>query len=114
MALYTRNIVIDVNSDYEEIFPSIKNSNNSLLDLTGYTFVGELKKHPLSLNKTASFNVSIADTSMGKIKISLGSSITQNINPGRYSYDVLMNTGSKLTRIFEGSALATPGVTTAG
>ena len=49
----------------------------------------------------------------GQVKISLGSTITNNLKPGRYSYDVLLKDSSNLkTRIVEGSALVTAGVTT--
>ena len=48
----------------------------------------------------------------GQVKISLGSTITNGLKAGRYSYDLLLNDGSTKTRVVEGSALVTAGVTT--
>ena len=48
----------------------------------------------------------------GELVISLGSSITSTLKPGRYSYDILIDDGIKKKRVVEGSALVTAGVTT--
>jgi hypothetical protein len=47
------------------------------------------------------------------IKISLGSSITTSLRPWRYCYDILLEGGGTKTRVVEGSALVTAGITTA-
>ena len=70
-----------------------------------------MKKHPASLNDTATFSVSIVNALLGQLKISLGSATTKDIKPGRYSYDILLNDGSIKTRIVSGSAIVTAGVT---
>jgi len=49
----------------------------------------------------------------GQLKISLGSTTTSALKPGRYSYDVLLTDASSIkTRVVEGSAIVTSGVTT--
>ena len=48
----------------------------------------------------------------GSLSLSLGSTITSGLKPGRYCYDVLVNDGTKKTRVVEGSALVTAGITT--
>ncbi len=111
MAAYISNIVIDAGADFDQIF-NLENVANAPLDLTGYTATSKLKKHPASLNNTATFVVSFPNRTQGQIKISLGSTLTSAIKAGRYSYDILLNDGSVKTRIVSGSAIVTAGVTT--
>ena len=111
MAAYLSNIVIDAGADFDQIF-NLENVANAPLDLTGYTATSKLKKHPASLNNTATFVVSFPNRTQGQIKISLGSTLTAAIKAGRYSYDILLNDGSLKTRIVSGSAIVTAGVTT--
>tara|TARA_B000000557_G_scaffold259952_1_gene256589 strand:- start:223 stop:561 length:339 start_codon:yes stop_codon:yes gene_type:complete len=111
MAAYISNIVIDAGADFDQIF-NLENVANAPLDLTGYTATSKLKKHPASLNNTATFVVSFPNRTQGQIKISLGSTLTSAIKAGRYSYDILLNDGSLKTRIVSGSAIVTAGVTT--
>ena len=111
MAAYISNIVIDAGADFDQIF-NLENVANAPLDLTGYTATSKLKKHPASLNNTATFIVSFPNRTQGQIKISLGSTLTSAIKAGRYSYDILLNDGSVKTRIVSGSAIITAGVTT--
>lgn len=111
MAAYISNIVIDAGADFNQIF-TLEGSNNSALNLTGYSATAKMKKHPASLNDTASFSVSIVNAQLGQLKISLGSATTKDIKPGRYSYDILLvsNAGIK-SRVIGGSAIVTAGVT---
>jgi len=110
MAAYISNIIIDAGADFNQIF-TLEGSNNSALNLTGYSATAKMKKHPASLNDTATFSVSIVNAQLGQLKISLGSATTKDIKPGRYSYDILLNDGSVKTRIVSGSAIVTAGVT---
>ena len=111
MAAYISNIVIYAGADFNQIF-TLEGSNNSALNLTGYSATAKMKKHPASLNDTASFSVSIVNAQLGQLKISLGSATTKDIKPGRYSYDILLvsNAGIK-SRVIGGSAIVTAGVT---
>ena len=111
MAAYVSNIVIDQGADFNQTY-NLENSANAPLDLTGYTATSVLKKHPQSLLETATFVCSFPNRTQGQLKISLGSSITPDLKPGRYSYDILLNSGTLKTRVVEGSALVTAGVTT--
>ena len=111
MTVYVSNIVINAGSDFSQTF-NLENVVNSPLDLTGYTGSASIKKHPASLRTTASFVVSFPDRIFGQVALSLGSSITSNLKPGRYCYDILLNSGSVKTRVVEGSAIVTAGITT--
>jgi len=112
MAIYVANITIPGGADFNQTF-LLESVANTPLNLTGYTGNAKLKKSPASLNTTATFTVSFPNPSDGKVKISLGSSITSTLRPGRYCYDILLNSGTAKTRVVEGSALVTAGITTA-
>ncbi len=112
MAAYVSNVVIDAGADFNQTF-NLEDSSNAPLNLTGYTGFSKMKKHPRSLGVTATFSVSFPDRSAGQVKISLASSTTAGLKPGRYCYDVLVSSASSIkTRIVEGSAIVTAGVTT--
>ena len=111
MTVYVSNIIIDAGSDFSQTF-NLENIANSPLNLTGYTGSALMKKHPASLTTTASFVVSFPNRMAGQVKLSLGSSITSTLKPGRYCYDILLNDGSTKSRIVEGSAIVTAGITT--
>ena len=65
------------------------------------------------MNTSATFTVSFPDRTDGRVKISLSSTITSALRPGRYCYDILLDSGTAKTRVVEGSALVTAGITTA-
>ena len=112
MAAYVSNIVVDVGANFDQSF-NLESNANAPLNLTGFTGAANLKKSALSLATAASFVVSFPDPLQGQLKISLGSTITAGLKPGRYVYDVLLTDASSLkTRVVEGSAIVTAGVTT--
>lgn len=111
MSVYVSNITIPVGADFEQTFSLEDNISNSYLDLSGYSASSILKKHPASLTTTAIFEVSFSNRNFGELAISLGSSITSLLKPGRYCYDILLSDGIKKSRVVEGSALVTAGVT---
>jgi len=111
MAAYVSNIVIDVGSDFNQTF-YLETTSNAPLNLTGYTATSKMKKHSSSMTTAASFSVSFPNPTNGSLMLSLGSSITSGLKPGRYCYDVLVNDGFVKTRVVEGSALVTAGITT--
>tara|TARA_Y100001973_G_C5205086_1_gene340927 strand:- start:3061 stop:3402 length:342 start_codon:yes stop_codon:yes gene_type:complete len=111
MAAYISNIVIDAGADFNQTF-NLEGSNNSALNLTGYYATAKMKKHPASLNDTATFAVSFPNRPQGQLKISLTSNVTASLKAGRYSYDVLLESDAGLkTRVIGGSAIVTAGVT---
>jgi len=111
MAAYVSNIVIDVGADFSQTF-NLETSSNAPMNLTGYTGSSIMKKHPSSLTTTATFAVSFPQPTAGQLQVSLGSTVTNSLKPGRYVYDILINDGSIKTRVVEGSAIVTAGVTT--
>jgi hypothetical protein len=112
MAIYVANITIPGGADFNQTF-FLESTANTPLNLTGYTGYAKLKKSPASLNTSAAFTVSFPNRPDGRVKISLGSTITASLRPGRYCYDILLDSGTAKTRVVEGSALVTAGITTA-
>ena len=112
-ASYVSNIIINSGTDFTQTF-DLETSADSPLNLTGYTAYAAMKKSSASSNTTANFVVSFPNRLFGKITISLGSSMTSTIRPGRYCYDILLvNSTSFKTRVVEGSAIVTAGIATA-
>ena len=111
MAAYVSNIIVDQGADFTQTF-NLEGSNNAPLNLTGYSGASFMKKSTRSLTNTATFTVSFPNRVAGQLRISLTPAITSGLKPGRYSYDILIDNGSVKTRIVEGSAIVTAGVTT--
>jgi hypothetical protein len=112
MSVYVSNITIPSGADFDQTF-ILEDSSGGILDLTGYTAASILKKHPESSKVAAVFEIifPIARRT-GQLKIALASSITSSLKPGRYCYDILIDDGQERSRVIEGSALVTAGVTT--
>ena len=110
-AVYTSNLTVNCNSDFNQTFELENSDSSSALDLTGYTITSQMRKHAGSSTKT-DFTTSIVSATAGRIKISLTDTVCAAIKPGRYVYDVLVtdSVGMK-TRVVEGSVLVREAVT---
>lgn len=111
MSVYVRNLSFDNNDDFSEIF-ELEQTGGTPINLTGFNASSFMRKSPESTSYTA-FNVGIISATDGKIELSLGSSITSTLNPGRYVYDVLLvrPNGSKTIGV-EGNVLVRGGIST--
>ena len=111
MPVYTSNIVIHTSTDFEQIFVFENEDSDSALNLTGYTGCAKLKKYEAS-SPAANFEVVITNIELGKVRIALGSTMTSNLKPGKYFYDLLLNSPTGTTsRVVEGTALVKKSVT---
>jgi hypothetical protein len=54
----------------------------------------------------------ILDGINGRVNVTVDATTTGNIAPGRYSYDLVLDSGSEVTRILEGKFVVTGAVTT--
>lgn len=52
------------------------------------------------------------DQSSGRINVTLSAATTGAIAAGRYSYDLVLDSGAEITRILEGKFIVTGAVTT--
>lgn len=46
----------------------------------------------------------------GRIKVTIPSTTTAGFSPSRHAYDLVLNSGSVVTRVLEGKFVVTPGV----
>ena len=102
------NLVIDRGSDFSTTI-DITDDDGNAIDLSTFTAAGKIKKHYTSLT-SVNFNVTL--TSSGIMTIALAANTSEQIEPGRYVYDVELtsNTGG-ITRVIEGIVTVTPSVT---
>ncbi len=83
-------------------------------NLTGYT--GTMTVRPFVGSSTTTLTATIAngymtfDALVGRVTVTFPASIT-NITAGRYVYDLVLTSGSIITRVLEGQFTVTPGVT---
>jgi hypothetical protein len=111
-AVYVSNLVINAGADFSQVFTLESNATNSVLDLSTYTITSQMRKHSAS-SSAINFDSSILNPLQGTIKIGLTSSITSDIKPGRYIYDInAYNSSNHSTiRVIEGMVLVREGVT---
>jgi len=104
------NIFIDQGSTYS-VTLEVTDSSGAQFDLTGYTAESQIRKTYTSTDATANFTASL-NINEGTVTLSISDSITNNISAGRYVYDCIITDQSGVkTRILEGQATITPGVT---
>ena len=107
------NLVCDQATTFNFIF-SI-NNNNTLLDLTGYT--GTMTVRPFVGASTTTVVASTANGRMtlggiaGTVTVLIDATTTGAIGSGRYVYDLVLTTGSTVTRYLEGKFIVTGAVT---
>lgn len=112
MTVYVNNITINTGEYFSRDF-YLDNIDGTPLNLVGYAGSSYIRKHPESLNPTAKFNVGFIDRANGRIRVSLASTITAEIKPGRYVYDVLFTDNTtKKSIVIEGNVLATEDIST--
>ena len=104
------NLYIDQGTDYT-ITVDVTDSAGDILDLTGYTATAQIRKTYTSSSLSATFTTSIA-AAAGQVTISLTDTQTSALEAGRYVYDLNIESGGGVkTRVIEGQAVITPGVT---
>jgi hypothetical protein len=91
------------------------NNNNTLLDLTGYT--GTMTVRPFVGASTTTVVASTANGRMtlggiaGTVTVTIDATTTGDIGAGRYSYDLVLTSGTTVTRYLEGKFIVTGAVT---
>ncbi len=85
-------------------------------NLTGYT--GTMTVRPFVGASTTTVVASTANGRMvfdainGRVTVTLSSTITGDIDAGRYAYDLVLDSGGTVTRVLEGKFIVTGAVTT--
>ena len=107
------NLVCDQATTFNFQFQILNDSTP--WDLTGYT--GTMTVRPFVGASTVTVVASTANgamvltTSTGRINVTLSAATTGAIAAGRYAYDLVLNSGSTVTRILEGKFIVTGAVT---
>ncbi len=108
------NLVCDQATTFNFQF-QIKNDSTPW-DLTGYT--GVMTVRPFVGAQTTTVVASTDNGRMvltaltGRINVTIDATTTGNIAAGRYSYDLVLDSGAEVTRILEGKFIVTGAVTT--
>ena len=104
------NLTVDQGSTFT-VTVDITDADGNILNLTGYTVAGQIRKNYDSSTFTA-FTGAVSNAALGQITISLTSPQTNTLVAGRYVYDVeITSSASAVTRVLEGQLEVTPGVT---
>ena len=113
MAVYVSNIVIEQGFDFETTFELENALTNQPLDLSSFNTPEAKLRKSYSSSTSYDFSASFVDELDGKFLISMGSSITSQLKPGRYVYDVKLTTSAtgRSEKAVEGSAIVRGGVT---
>lgn len=103
------NLVIDQGTDFSATI-DVTDSNNDPFDLTNYTTAAQMRK---SYASTTAYSFTATDNnSGGQITLSMANSVTNQLDPGRYLYDVeIASSGGNVSRVVEGIVTVTPGIT---
>jgi len=109
-SIYVSNLIINSGSSFSQDFFLEDSATNSALDLSSSNVDSQMRKWSGSTGVTT-FTTSIVNSETGQVRLSLGSSITSALKPGRYVYDVLLTTNNSTTRVVEGMVLVREGVT---
>jgi len=108
MAVYA-NLTIDQGSNFSSTV-TVEDQDGLTFNLTSYTARGQIRKSYSSTSYTP-FATTIPSPSSGKIEISLTSTQTAALKPGRYVYDIEIVQGNLVNRVIEGQIEVTPRVT---
>ena len=109
MSAYPLNLVIDQGTDFD-ITLTVRNTDNSPLNLMGYEGISLLRKHYTSTTSYP-FTLTFVDRLNGKISLFMSDTITSTLSEGRYVYDiVLISPNTTRKRTIQGNVLVSPGV----
>lgn len=108
----TYNLTLEQATTFNFQF-QIKNDSTPW-NLTGYT--GTMTVRPFTGSSTATFVATLTngymefDELVGRVTVTFPASIT-NVTPGRFVYDLVLDSGEEITRILEGQFTVIAGVT---
>ena len=109
MAIKT-NLLIDQGTDFS-VTINVLDNDNEPISLNHFTGAAQMRKYYTS-SRYYPFQVQVAN---GSVTLSMNSTVTGTITPGRYVFDceLTSNTANTIiiSRIIEGIATVTPGVT---
>ena len=108
----TINLGVDQGTDFEATI-KLYSSASSPLDLTNYSFAGQMRRSYESQTTSAVFTITSPNPTNGELKLTLSDTQTAALKQGRYVYDIVITESSSgiRTRAAEGIVTVMPGVT---
>ena len=111
MSVYVHNLTVDSHVNFVENL-ELKQLGGLVTNLTGFTALCHMRKNPDS-SSNIQIAVGITSADQGEIQLSMGSTLTSTLKPGRYVYDLLLTRPNTEKIIaLEGSVLVRAGVST--
>lgn len=114
MAAGYQNLLIEQGTSFNTTI-TLDDVTGATYNLSNYTASSEIRKSYYSANTSGVFTVTILNPTSGQITVSMTASNTANIFPGRYVYDVklqsITNPDNDTVRILEGIVEISPQVT---
>ena len=111
MAVFSTNLLIYKHTDFEQTFILEDSQSNSAKDLTGFTGTCKMQR-TLNLGGLTAFNLAFTNRSLGKVRITLTSSQTANIEDGKYFYELMLtDPNGVVERVIEGVVIVKHPVT---
>ena len=111
MAVFSTNLIIYKHTDFEQTFVLEDGRSNSAKDLTGFTGTCKMQR-TLNLGSLTAFNLSFTNRLLGKVRISLTSAQTANLEDGKYFYELMLtDPNGVVERVIEGVVIVKHPVT---
>ena len=111
MAVFSTNLLIYKHTDFEQTFVLEDSQSNSAKDLTGFTGTCRMQR-TLNLGSLTAFTLAFTNRALGKVRISLSSSQTANIEDGKYFYELMLtDPNGVVERVIEGIVIVKHPVT---
>ena len=111
MTVFSTNLIIYKHTDFEQTFVLEDGLSNSAKDLTGFTGTCRMQR-TLNLGSLTGFTVTFVNRLNGKVRISLTSTQTANIEDGKYFYELMLTDPNNVTeRVIEGVVIVKHPVT---
>ena len=106
------NLTILEGADFKSTF-KVNKENKSAFDLTGYAIHGKMKKSVAigaSTGGIQSFTTGITSVTGGEFTISLTDTITKDLKPGRYYFDINAVKSSIVYKMVSGNVVVEGGL----
>tara|TARA_B100001059_G_scaffold186839_1_gene188833 strand:+ start:25577 stop:25963 length:387 start_codon:yes stop_codon:yes gene_type:complete len=112
-ASYGVNLTIFEGADFISTF-AVKQENKSAFNLSGYSLHAKMKKSVsigASTGGIQSISANITSASAGQFNISLSDTITKDLKPGRYYYDInVVSSASTVYKMVSGNVVVEGGL----
>jgi hypothetical protein len=108
------NLELKQGEDFYRLL-TFRDENAALMDLTGYTFAGQIRaSYDDELFLSFTFSVLNQTTNRGEVEMTLAKALSsaKTVNgKNKYVYDVERNSGTRTVRVLEGVITISPEVT---